>query len=58
MHLTESQHHLYREVRARIQDRPWFRGVCLDDFPTDLEIERDREAAINCVIDTTAMWDA
>ena len=46
------------KVRECLQSEPWFRGVCINDFPTDLEIERDGfKSAVETVIMNTQYWD-
>ena len=58
MTLSKLQEGLLREAREKLKGEPWFRGVCIDEFPTDEAIRRDREAALSDVIMTTQWHDA
>lgn len=57
MLLTELQHKVFDAARASIKDKPWFRGVCLDRFPSDGQITADFQGAVDSVTMKTAMWD-
>lgn len=56
--MTELQEQVKERARLLLQDEPWFRGVCLDNFPTDEDIRRDGvdEHAQQVALET-AMWD-
>lgn len=41
--LTDKQQSLVLKVTEELQHKPWFKGVCLDNLPTDKEIDRDGE---------------
>ena len=53
---------LQEQVKARalelVKNEPWFKGLCMDNFPEDHEITRDgiEEHAQQIVCDT-AFWD-
>jgi len=59
MELTEKQKEIFELARAKLEKKPWFKGVCLDDFPTDDEIEiLGKEECVSIVVDETTLWDA
>jgi hypothetical protein len=39
-----------------LKDKPWFRGICLDNFPDERDIENIEDAAFSVALET-AMWD-
>jgi hypothetical protein len=55
--LTEKQQQVFDIVKKRICNKPWFKGVCVDNFPTDKEIDEDFSSAVNMVEMETEMWD-
>ena len=56
--LTPKQQAVANSAKKRLQDKPWFKGVCIDDFPSDQEIDDDFEGCVSQVELQTAMWDA
>jgi hypothetical protein len=60
MELTQLQQFVVDQVKEWGKDKPWFRGVCIEQehFPTDKEIEEDLQGAIQTVCMSTAFWDA
>jgi len=58
MMLTPKQQAVANRVKEILQNKPWFRGVCVDDFPTDREIDEDFDGCVAQVEFVTAMWDA
>jgi hypothetical protein len=57
-HLSELQQRAVTAARARLQGKPWFSGVCLDNMPSDNEIREDFEGAVTQLAIDTAYWDA
>lgn len=55
--MTELQQKVIDTVIQRLKHEPWFRGVCLDALPSDQEIEKDFEEAVEQLILDTAYWD-
>lgn len=55
--LTELQNKVFNEVLERLEDEPWFKGVCMDNFPEDDYIRDNFEDAVAEVETETAMWD-
>jgi len=41
MNLTHLQQKVFDLAKARMKDQEWFRGVCINNFPTDDIIEQD-----------------
>lgn len=58
MELSPLQEQVVAAVKAWGSTRPWFQGVCLNEFPTDAEIQEDFDGAVQQVCMTTAYWDA
>jgi len=56
--LTQLQQQVAAAVEEWGKDKPWFRGVCIEHFPTDKEIEEDLQGSIHAVCMSTAWWDA
>lgn len=58
MKLTGLQQQVYNLALFKLQLEPWFRGVCMNYFPTDEDIERD---GVNTCADRvyweTHYWD-
>ena len=57
MMLTEKQKAVADRVKEILKSRSWFKGVCVDDFPTDREIDEDFDGCVAQVEFVTAMWD-
>jgi len=57
MNMTEAQNRVFLEAQTRLSVKPWYRGICCDQFPSDSECQADFEDAVSCVMVTTAMWD-
>lgn len=59
MSLSELQQQVFDHAKAWLEQKPWFKGVSMDDFPTDEEIKRDgvEDSAMGVVMNT-AYWDA
>lgn len=55
---TDLQTAVIAEARSRIQHKPWFKGICTDNLPTDAEIREDREGAVERIVNETMYWDA
>ena len=59
MELTELQKKACALARKQIEGKPWFRGLCLDNIPTDKEIaDMGLEDAATSIAFQTAYWDA
>jgi len=58
MYLTKAQKDVMEKVRENLQDRPWFSGVCCDNFPTDKVCRENFDEAVTQVEMETAYWDA
>ena len=56
MTLTPLQQVVF-QARQILEKEPWFRGVCLDDLPTNAEIEADFDACVDRIVFATEMWD-
>lgn len=57
--LSENQEKVFEAAKAQLKEHSWYRGVCLDHFPTDKEIEEiGFDAAVSRVMTETAFWDA
>jgi hypothetical protein len=57
--LTEKQQRLIKRVKDELKDEPWFKGVCLDNLPEDLDIDRDGEEPwVTQLIMDTFYWDS
>lgn len=58
MNLTPLQQKVFDLAKARMQDQEWFRGVCLNGFPTDDIIEKEGiEDCVDMVVIETEYWD-
>lgn len=56
--LTELQKQVFERAREQLKQKDWFRGVCMDDFPSDFDIQRDGvETSATHVMLATAYWD-
>lgn len=56
---STKQNSVIEEARKRLKQYHWYRGVCLDDIPTDASILREGfEKAVQDVVLTTSFWDA
>lgn len=58
MALSEKQEAVRKKVEAELSQYYWFNKVCLDDFPTDEEIDENFQEAVDTVGIQTAYWDA
>jgi len=58
MNLTPKQEEIRKEAAIRLDANDWFKGsVCLDDFPTDAQIDLNREAVISFICMQTQYCD-
>lgn len=55
---TPLQRRVFNAAKAKLEKKPWFTGVCTDDFPTDVDIQKDFEGSVTQVMMLTAYWDA
>lgn len=55
--LSELQQRVFDAADGKFSSKPWYKGVCLDNFPSDEEIQEDFEGAVTSVYFETAMWD-
>jgi hypothetical protein len=59
MELTDLQKQACALARKQIEGKPWFRGLCLDNMPTDEEIAcMGLHEAATSIAFQTAYWDA
>ncbi len=56
--LTPSQLNVYNEVKNRLKDKLWFRGVDLTHFPSDKDCTDHFEQMVVNVEKETIEWDA
>lgn len=56
--LTPKQTEVANRVKEILSAEPWFKGVCIDDFPSDREIDEDFDGCVAQVMFVTEMWDA
>ena len=56
--LSELQLKVFEAVVEWGADKKWFRGVSMDDFPSDQEITEDFDGAVQQVCMNTAYYDA
>ena len=57
MELSELQRKVFDAVIVWGDTKPWFRGVCMNNFPTDDYIKDNFDGAVSGVCLETAMWD-
>jgi hypothetical protein len=55
--MTEKQNQVVEAARERLKDRPWFKGICLDNLDTDEEIDKDFEECVEALVTDTIYWD-
>jgi hypothetical protein len=55
--MTESQNKVFEEAKKRLKKKKWFRGICVDNLPSDKDCRDDFEGAVSELIFETAMWD-
>ena len=59
MELTDLQKQACALARKQIDGKPWFRGLCLENMPTDEEIAgMGLHEAATSIAFQTAYWDA
>ena len=59
MTFSKKQQIVLKIAKEKLEKEDWFDGVCLDNFPTDQDIERDGiESCAESVYYETALWDA
>lgn len=52
-----NQDKVFNEALKRLEKEPWFKGVCCDDFPSEVACEEDFEGCVSSITFNTAMWD-
>lgn len=58
MERTQKQQAVIEAAAAKLKKNSWFRGVCLDNLPSDEEIDREGfEEAVEALVLDTAFWD-
>lgn len=57
MAITKLQQKVIDAVKVRLEKYSWFKGVCLDRLPNDIDIEFDFEDAVDMVAMDTEYWD-
>jgi hypothetical protein len=55
--LSPLQQQVVTEVEQQLGKKTWFKGVCMDHFPTDADIADNFDDAVSSVILETEMWD-
>lgn len=58
MNLTRRQDAVFRKAKRILKRKPWYRGVCLDNFPSEQTCKDKPRQAINSVMMETEYWDA
>lgn len=57
--LSILQQEVFNKAKKVLKVGNWYNGVCLYDFPTDEEIEKEGiDNAVSIVYSQTAYWDA
>jgi hypothetical protein len=56
--LTKLQKEVLEKAKQKLRAYQWYKGVCLDNFPSDHDILQSKESAINSVVCETMYWDA
>lgn len=57
--MTELQNKVFELALKKLEKESWFKGVCMDNFPSDFEIERDGiKHAVDSVWFEAAYWDS
>lgn len=54
---SDLQEKVITAAKEILQKYSWYSGVCVDNVPSDKEIELDFEEAVQGVVFETAMWD-
>jgi len=57
MMLSTKQNAVADKVRSILKGKTWFRGIAIDNFPSDDEIDADFDGCVSQVICETAYWD-
>lgn len=55
--LTKRQIRVFSHAKRWLKKKSWYRGVCMDNFPTDEEIKNDFRTSVFRVIVETQSWD-
>jgi len=55
--MTEKQQEVVHAAKVRLQDKPWFRGVCIDALPHDDEIIKDFDGCVQSLVLDTMYWE-
>lgn len=57
--MTELQNKVFELALKKLEKESWFKGVCMDKFPTDESIcKHGIESAVDDVWFETAYWDS
>lgn len=57
-HMTDAQKVVFEKAKAILEKKPWYRGVCTDNYPPDSKCIADEKDAIASVVMETMYWDA
>ncbi len=57
-HMTDSQKMVFEQARKKLEKKPWYSGVCCDNYPSDKECTENPSDAVASVIMETMMCDA
>ena len=55
--LSKRQNEVFEAAKALLEKEPWYRGVCIDNFPSDEICETDFDRAVSMVYVETAYHD-
>lgn len=50
------QEAVFARAKEILEQKPWFKGVCMDNFPEECDIENIEDEATGIAFET-AMWD-
>lgn len=55
---SDEQQRVFDLAKKRLQEQPWYSGVCMDSFPSDEDIrQKGINACVQQVFDETSYWD-
>lgn len=55
--LGPTQEKVFAAALKKLQKKSWFKGICLDNFPSESYCQESFEAAVSSVVYKTSMWD-
>jgi hypothetical protein len=57
MQLSHKQEAVIEAAKVYLREKHWFRGVCIEDMPSDEAIDENFKGCVDFVIFQTAMYD-